>query len=87
MRAVTNLTLTTTALRYPAVVMENILGTRNGPTEPRWSTDYDREHVFVHLYGKREARVDRKMGHITVVGEDLEQVYQQAKEARAALSI
>lgn len=87
LRAVTNLTLTSTALRYPAVVMENILGTRNGPAEPRWSADYDREHVFVHFYGKRETRVDRKMGHITVVGEDLAQVYQQAKEARAALSI
>ena len=87
LRAVTNLTLTSTALRYPAVVMENILGTRDGPAEPRWRADYDREHVFVHLYGKRETRVDRKMGHITVVGEDLEQVYQQAKEVRAQLSI
>jgi hypothetical protein len=27
------------------------------------------------------------MGHITVVGDSLEHVYQQAKEARAALSI
>jgi 5-(carboxyamino)imidazole ribonucleotide synthase len=87
LRAVTNLTLTSTALRYPAVVMENILGTRNGPAEPRWLTDYDREHVFVHLYGKRETRVDRKMGHLTIVGEDLEQIYQQAKETRATLSI
>lgn len=87
LRAVTNLPLGPTALRYPAVVMENILGTRNGSAEPQWHADYDREKVFVHLYGKRETRVDRKMGHITVVGEDLDQVYQQAKEARAALSI
>ena len=87
LRAVTNLHLTSTAMRYPVSVMENILGTRNGPAEPRWVHDYDHKHVFVHLYGKRETQIDRKMGHITVVGQNLDQVYQQAKEARAALSI
>jgi 5-(carboxyamino)imidazole ribonucleotide synthase len=87
LRAITNLHLTSTAMLYPVSVMENILGTRNGPAEPRWLRDYDHEHVFVHLYGKRETRIDRKMGHITVVGDNLDQVYQQAKEARATLSI
>lgn len=87
LRAVTNLSLTPTTMLYPAAVMENILGTRNGPAEPRWSRDYDSVHVFPHIYGKRETRFDRKMGHITVVGDDLATVYKQAKEARAAFSI
>ncbi len=87
LRAVTNLPLTSTAMRYPVAVMENILGTRNGPAMPHWSHDYDATHVFPHIYGKRETRFDRKMGHITVVGDDLATVYTQAKEARAALSI
>jgi len=87
LRAITNLPLTSTAMRYPAAVMENILGTRNGPATPHWSQDYDHAHVFPHIYGKRETRFDRKMGHITVVGNDLATVYKQAKEARAALSI
>lgn len=87
LRAITNLPLTSTAMRYPAAVMINILGTRNGPARPEWQGEYDHEHVFVHLYGKTETKIDRKMGHITVVGEDLARVYQQAKEARAALSI
>lgn len=87
LRVITNLSPGATEMLYPAAVMENVLGTRNGPAEPYWTRTYDREHVFVHLYGKRETRVDRKMGHITVVGDDLAQVYQQAKEARAALSI
>lgn len=87
LRAVTNLTLTPTTLLYPAAVMENILGERNGPAEVRWSQDYDHAHVFPHLYGKRETKIDRKMGHITAVGSELADVYQQAKEARAALSI
>ncbi len=87
LRAITDLTLTATDMLYPAAAMINILGTRNGPAEPRWLHDYDPSQVFVHLYGKRETRVDRKMGHITVVGADLASVYEQAKEARAALSI
>jgi len=87
LRAVTNLRLTSAAMLYPVSVMENILGTYDGPAEPRWVHDYDRKHVFVHLYGKRETKFDRKMGHITVVGDNLDRVYQQAKEARAALSI
>jgi 5-(carboxyamino)imidazole ribonucleotide synthase len=84
---VTNLTLTPTKLLYPAAVMENILGERNGPTEVHWAHDYDHAHVFPHIYGKRETKIDRKMGHITVVGEDLDSVYKQAKEARASLSL
>lgn len=87
LRAITNLPLTPTNLLYPAAVMENILGERNGPAEVHWSHYYDHEHVFPHIYGKRETKFDRKMGHITVVGTDPDSVQKQAKEARAALSI
>lgn len=87
LRAVTNLTLTSTAMLYPAAVMINILGERNGPAEVRWLHPIEQQNVFVHIYGKRETKIDRKMGHITVVGENLIQVYQKAQEARAALSI
>jgi 5-(carboxyamino)imidazole ribonucleotide synthase len=87
LRAITNLSLATTAMLYPAAVMINILGTHNGPAAPEWAGDDKHEHVFVHLYGKREIKIDRKMGHITVVGEELSHLYRQAKEARAALSM
>lgn len=30
--------------------------------------------AFIHLYGKKETRTGRKMGHITLVGSDIEQV-------------
>lgn len=87
LRAITSLPLGPTTMLYPTAVMINILGTRNGLAEPRWSESYDHEHVFIHIYGKRESRVDRKMGHITVVGEELDKVYQQAQEMRAHLAI
>ena len=87
LRAITNLPLGSTEMLYPAAAMINILGDHDGPADPYWLDDYDPDNVFVHLYGKRETRVDRKMGHITVVGDDLSQVYEHAQEVRAALSI
>jgi 5-(carboxyamino)imidazole ribonucleotide synthase len=72
---------------YPAAAMINILGEHNGPADPYWHDDYDPDNVFVHIYGKRETKVDRKMGHITVVGNDLYEVYKHAQEVRASLSI
>ena len=87
LRAITNLPLKPTDMLYPVAVMINILGTRNGSAQPEWIGEYNPEHVFVHIYGKHETKVDRKMGHITVVGDTLDTVYKQAREARAALSI
>ncbi len=87
LRAITDLALTSTAMRYPAAVMVNILGTRNGPAHVEWLNTIDMHNVFVHVYGKHETRIDRKMGHITVVGDELSVVYQRAQEARAALSM
>lgn len=87
LRAITNLSLGPTEMLYPAAAMINILGTRNGPARPQWHRAYDQQHIFVHLYGKAETQIDRKMGHITVVGDNLAHVYQQAKETRAALSL
>lgn len=88
LRAVTNISLAPPTMLYPAAVMINILGERSGPAQLQWADGKpENDHLFVHIYGKRETKIDRKMGHITVVGDDLDAVYQQAQEARAALSI
>jgi phosphoribosylaminoimidazole carboxylase PurK protein len=87
LRAISNLSLGPTDMLYPAAAMINILGERNGVADPYWLDDYDPDNTFVHIYGKRETKVDRKMGHITVVGDDLFDVYKHAQEVRAALSI
>ncbi len=38
-----------------------------------------------HLYGKREARPRRKMGHLTVLADDLGTAYERAAAARTAM--
>jgi 5-(carboxyamino)imidazole ribonucleotide synthase len=41
----------------------------------------------VHLYGKRQTIFDRKMGHITVLGDNPAETLARARAARAAVSI
>ncbi len=69
-------------LRQPALVaptvMKNILG-RDLEEAQRVESE-GREGVHVHLYGKRESRPLRKMGHITLVGTTREQYDAEWKE-------
>ncbi|WP_188986347.1 5-(carboxyamino)imidazole ribonucleotide synthase [Saccharopolyspora thermophila] len=89
LRAVLDYPLGSTELTAPAVVMANLLGS---PTEPKMGVDERLHHLFaryphakVHLYGKSE-RPGRKLGHITLLGDDLAQVREQARLAAHWLS-
>lgn len=68
-RAICNWPLRKVELLKPAV-MVNLLGQHveraltQIPYQPEWS---------VHLYGKKEAKFQRKMGHITVLTEEIEE--------------
>lgn len=87
-RAVLGLPLGNPQLRAPAAVMVNLLGRRNGPTEARGLeralADPD---VHVHLYGKRDVRRGRKMGHITALGSSLAEAERRALAAAAAIEL
>jgi 5-(carboxyamino)imidazole ribonucleotide synthase len=43
--------------------------------------------VYVHLYGKTETKPFRKMGHVTVVSENLEEAKQTAKTILNTLKV
>ncbi|MDO8529580.1 MAG: hypothetical protein Q7S18_02845 [bacterium] len=43
--------------------------------------------VTVHIYGKYETRPERKMGHITVIGNSIKKVLRTAIKARKTISI
>lgn len=87
-RAITGLPLGSTQLKVPAAVMINILGERIGPVDV---TGLEKvlniPGVHVHIYGKSDTKVDRKMGHITVIDQTVEKALQKAKKARKLLSI
>ncbi|PYC74396.1 5-(carboxyamino)imidazole ribonucleotide synthase [Micromonospora arborensis] len=84
LRAVLDYPMGDTALSAPIVVMANVLGGEPGGM----SIDERLHHLFaaepgakVHLYGK-QVRPGRKIGHVTVLGDDLDDV--RARAARAA---
>jgi 5-(carboxyamino)imidazole ribonucleotide synthase len=83
LRAVLDYPLGETSMTAPVVVMANVLG--GEPTA--MGVDERLHHLFaadpgarVHLYGKR-VRPGRKIGHVTVLGDDLDSVRTRARRA------
>ena len=64
-RALCGLPLGAATLDSP-VVMVNLLGDLWAAGEPDWGRVFAQPGAKLHLYGKREARPGRKMGHFTV---------------------
>ncbi|NQZ52785.1 MAG: 5-(carboxyamino)imidazole ribonucleotide synthase [Piscirickettsiaceae bacterium] len=55
------------------VVMINLLGDVWGKTQPHWDSLLSQPQIKLHLYGKKEARAGRKMGHFNVLTSDIKQ--------------
>ena len=70
-RAVCGLPLGSVELRSPGVML-NLLGDLWQGGEPNWELLFQEPNLFLHLYGKSEAKVGRKMGHFTLLGEGIE---------------
>ncbi len=83
-RAICGLPLGSSELRSPSA-MANLLGDVWEAGEPNWVAALNHPNLKLHLYGKQEARIGRKMGHLTVLGETVEQAEQTSRAARAAL--
>jgi phosphoribosylaminoimidazole carboxylase PurK protein len=87
-RAVTGMPLVAPEATSRASVMVNILGEREGKAllDGAYSDNGD-VGTSVHIYGKLETRPERKMGHITVLADTLEEAEQKALEIRKRLEI
>ncbi|MDZ7661908.1 5-(carboxyamino)imidazole ribonucleotide synthase [Thiohalophilus sp.] len=85
-RAVCGLPLGDPRLLSP-VVMINLLGDLwQGQTPPDWRPLFARANAKLHLYGKREARVGRKMGHYNVLAPTLDEALQTAQAIQQQLA-
>ncbi len=84
-RAVLDLPLGPTWALAPAMVTVNVIGGRDGidPLD-HLPEALAIEGAHVHLYGKR-ARPGQKLGHVTALGDDVEQAREMARRAEAAL--
>jgi 5-(carboxyamino)imidazole ribonucleotide synthase len=88
LRAVLDYPMGQTAMTAPVVAMANVLGGQSGGM----GIDERLHHLFasdsgarVHLYGK-QIRPGRKIGHVTVLGDDLQSVRSRAVAAARWLS-
>lgn len=86
LRAVLNLPLGDTRVLAPVVATENVLGPADGSSpESRLASALAVRGANVHFYGKG-ARPGRKLGHVTVLGEDRDETRQRASLAVAQLT-
>ena len=90
-RAMAGLPLGETTLVTPAVML-NILGDawfdeEGNKREPDWAGVLALPGIKLHLYGKKEARRARKMGHLTAIGENVETALARAKAAARVLGL
>ena len=88
LRAICGLSLGDPTQHTPAVMI-NLLGDvwPQAETHPDWSPVLNHPRAKLHLYGKAQARAKRKMGHITVLGESLEEAMESAQGIKTSLGM
>jgi 5-(carboxyamino)imidazole ribonucleotide synthase len=80
-RAVCGLPLGAIEQLRPAA-MVNLMGELWTDGEPNWRDAYDLPDVKLHLYGKRDARPGRKMGHLTALARSPVEKHDECIEIR-----
>ncbi len=92
-RCMADLPLTQPRQHSPAIML-NLLGDLwfphalgSEPIEPPWAQVLALPGTHLHLYGKCEARVGRKMGHLNITAATPEQAHRTALQAAVLLGI
>ncbi len=87
-RAVMELPLGSTAMVQPFAVMINLLG-KPSPQKKidAYHTALHDPNIHLHIYGKNGTRVGRKMGHITLVGDNLKKIIKTATALEEKISL
>jgi 5-(carboxyamino)imidazole ribonucleotide synthase len=87
-RAVLDLGLGQTAMRTPAAVMVNLLGSGSGSVSAAdLRAALEVPGASVHLYGKTENRLGRKLGHVTALADSVDEALERARAAAACLRL
>lgn len=70
---------------HSAAVMVNLLGGLWKPRAPDFGKALRHPGLKLHLYGKKQARSGRKMGHFTVLGDSVEAALSLARQVQAEM--
>ncbi len=85
-RAICGLALGDAKLIVPGVAMANLLGDLWVDGEPKWERALWQQAAHLHLYGKREPRPGRKMGHLTTLSATVVGATTLARRLRSQLT-
>ncbi|HMS63829.1 MAG TPA: 5-(carboxyamino)imidazole ribonucleotide synthase [Ignavibacteria bacterium] len=87
-RAIYDLPLGNCDMNCENAVMINVLGKRNGKSELKNAGKVlMNENVYLHIYGKKNTGTGRKMGHITVLNNDLGKAIEIANKCNDEIEI
>ncbi len=79
-RASAGLPLGSTEMIKPAAVMINMLGKKKQKSLPSNQKEaLKNTGLHFHFYGKGESRIGRKLGHLTMVGDDQKEIFNKLK--------
>ena len=48
---------------------------------------FDIPGVFIHIYGKKKSRLNRKMGHVTIVNKDINKAIEIGKALKNKIKV
>lgn len=89
MRSVLNMPLGATDLRCPGVMI-NLLGEAGYEGDAVYQNSNEVlswNGVYIHLYGKQKTKPFRKMGHVTIIGEDLQTIKNTGRKVAQTLKV
>ena len=89
LRAVLNLDLGSTSIKIPGVML-NLVGEENHKGEviyEKIEDVFNTKGASIHIYGKKQTKPNRKMGHITVVNKELDKAKKLADKIRESIKV
>jgi len=75
---------------YRPAIMANVVGPQNVTGEFSYEgieTVLSTPQAGLHIYGKKTTKPQRKMGHITLTGDDLNTIFKKIKELKSVLQL
>ena len=88
-RSILNLPLGETGILIPGI-MVNLVGENmeEGNVNYKNINDiFDIPGVYIHIYGKKKSRLNRKMGHITIVNKDINKAIEIGKSIKNKIKV
>ena len=89
LRSILNLPLGDTSIKIPGIML-NLVGENKVEGDVLYENMekiMNFKGVTPHIYGKRKSRLNRKMGHITIVNQNIDDAIEMSKEIKKIIKV